>query len=94
MVDRLVLRNTEHRKLSADNGARPGEDVKVLLPDQLPRVDGHAEGHRPSEVKAATVEHRPTGRRVHSRLALSRKSAGFRPTYTIQPGPFGPGGHC
>jgi len=35
MVDRLVLRNTEHRKLSADNGARPGEDVKVLLPDHL-----------------------------------------------------------
>jgi V8-like Glu-specific endopeptidase len=98
MIDQLVLRNTEHRKLSADKGAgsahgepRPGEGATPLLPDQLPRVDGHTEGHRPSGVKADTVEHRPTGRRVHSRIALSRKSTGIRPTYTIQPGPFGPG---
>ena len=91
-MNQLILRNTEHLKLSADKGTepRPGEDLKVVLPDQLPQVE-HTKGHRPSWVKADPVEHRPTGRRVHSRLALSRKSAGFRPTYTIQPGPFGPG---
>jgi hypothetical protein len=95
-MNRLVLRNTEHRKLSADEhvGSAHGkpracEDLKVLLPSQLPQVE-HTKGHRPSGVKADTVDHRPTGRRVRSPLALSRNSHGIRPAYVTQPAPFGP----
>jgi hypothetical protein len=86
-MNQLVLRNPEHRKLSADERVgsahgkpRAGEDLKVLLPGQLPQAE-HTRGHRPSGVKADTVDHRPTGRRVRSPLALSRNSHGIRPTY-------------
>jgi V8-like Glu-specific endopeptidase len=93
----LVLRNNERRKLSADEHfgsahgkPRAGEDLKVLLPSHLPEVE-HTKGHRPSGVKAYPVDHRPTGRRVRSRLALSRKSHDIRLAYQTQAAPFGPG---
>ncbi len=92
------LKNTQHWKLSTDKctgpahgDPHPGKDATALRPDQLPRLGGHTDGHRPSGLKAATIDHQPTGRRVRSRFALSRKSASIRPAYNILPAPFGLG---
>jgi V8-like Glu-specific endopeptidase len=89
------LRNPAHRKLSIETGTshdrpRPGEKMSVVQKVQLLHAGGYTEGYRPAGLKAAPLDHHPSGQRFRSRLPLSRKYPTVRPFYQTEPAPFGP----